>query len=246
MAYLILSDIHSNLEALQAVLKDAEGRYDRILCLGDLVGYGADPNAVVDWVKENATASIRGNHDKACVGLVALELFNGSARVSAEWTERQLTKENLDFLSRLPRGPLAYADHPGATSFDLVHGSPLDEDEYLLGASDLLRVYGELSTTLTFFGHTHVQGGFLLANGGVKALAGQGVMELEPQHFWLINPGSVGQPRDRDPRAAYALYSPESQSVEYRRTAYDIHGAAAKIRAAGLPERLASRLYEGF
>ena len=245
MPYLILSDIHSNLEALQAVLEDAAGRYDRILCLGDVVGYGADPNAVLDWVRANVTAVIRGNHDKACVGLVALELFNGSARASAVWTQKQLTQDHMEYLGRLPRGPLAYAGNPGEESFDLVHGSPLDEDEYLLSPNDLVPVYGELSTRLTFFGHTHVQGGFVMSNEGISALPGQGSRTLDAGHLWLINPGSVGQPRDRDPRAAYALYTPESRMIEYRRAVYDIETAAAKIRAAGLPERLAARLSAG-
>jgi predicted phosphodiesterase len=239
VAYLILSDIHANQEALEAVLADAEGRYDRILCLGDLVGYGADPNAVVDWARDKVTAVVRGNHDKACSGLDLLEYYNPAAKTSALWTRATLTPENLDYLERLPRGPLRYE------SFDLVHGSPFDEDEYLITLGDAAQIRSHLETPLAFFGHTHVQGGFLVTQGGVKRVLPEGVLQLEVDRSYLLNPGAVGQPRDRDPRAAYALYSPQERLVEYGRVAYDVTKAAKKIVAAGLPDSLAARLFEG-
>ena len=239
MPYLILSDIHANLEALEAVLASAQGRYQRILCLGDLVGYGADPNAVAEWARANLTATIRGNHDKACTGLDSLDHYRPAARASTIWTHAALTPENLEYLEGLPRGPLHYE------GFDLVHGSPLDEDEYLMTLGDVAEIRAQLDTPLSFFGHTHVQGGFLVARGGVKRILPGQTLELEPDYAYLLNPGAVGQPRDGDPRAAYALYSPEERVVEYCRAIYDIDRAAAKIRAAGLPDSLAARLQQG-
>jgi predicted phosphodiesterase len=239
MPHLILSDLHGNLEALEAVLAGAEGLYDRILCLGDLVGYGADPNAIVDWARKNAAVIIRGNHDKAGAGLDDLETFSPLARASAMWTRTVLTPESRSYLERLPRGPLPYE------GVDLVHGSPADEDEYLISTEDTLPVRAYLSTQVTFFGHTHVQGGFLLAQRAARRIVPAGVLPIEQKYSYLVNPGSVGQPRDGDPRAAYALWSPEERTVEYRRAAYDVDRAAEKIRAAGLPDFLAARLYEG-
>lgn len=238
MPHLILSDIHANREALDAVLADARGKYDRIMCLGDLVGYGADPNAIVDWARSVDNVTVRGNHDKACSGGDILEHYNASARAAAEWTRDTLTPTNREYLRNLPRGPLRYED------FDLVHGSPVDEDDYLLTLTDVAPIRDFLSAQATFFGHTHIQGGFLLARGGVKHLP-TGSLTLEPHHFYLINPGAVGQPRDQDPRAAYALYWPDEHVMEYCRVEYDVASAAAKIRAAGLPDGLAARLFEG-
>lgn len=239
MAYLILSDVHSNREALEAVLEDARGRYQRILCLGDIVGYGADPNYAAEWVREHAAVAIRGNHDKVCSGIEEVEGHNEAARAAAAWTRKALTEENANYLANLPRGPLRVEE------FDLVHGSPLDEDEYLIHAGDVDMAREGLDAQVTFFGHTHVQGGFLLAPRGIRRIAADGVLELEPDYLYLINPGSVGQPRDANPRAAYAIYTPENRTVEYRRVRYDISSAAKKILEAGLPAILAGRLYEG-
>ena len=242
MPYLIVSDIHGNFEALGAVLEDARGRYDRILCLGDLVGYGAEPNPVTDWARANAASVIRGNHDRACTGTDLLDNFNPSARAAALWTRNALSPENWNYLHRLPSGPLRIAASSG---FDLVHGSPRHEDEYLVGVEDVRSLREQLDTRLTFFGHTHVQGGFLLASRNVKRLPPDRTLHLEPDYFYLVNPGSVGQPRDGDPRAAYALYAPEERTVDFGRVPYDIGTAAAKIRQAQLPGSLATRLFEG-
>jgi predicted phosphodiesterase len=237
--YLILSDVHSNREALDAIVEDARGRYDQIVCLGDMVGYGADPNYVVDWIRGQAVTAIRGNHDKICAGLESAEGHNAAASASAAWTRERLSPANAAYLSRLPRGPLRVCD------FDLVHGSPLDEDEYLVHAGDAAMVRNALDAQVTFFGHTHIQGGFLIARGGIRRIAAGSVLEIERDHLYLINPGSVGQPRDMDPKAAYAIYTPEDRTVEFRRAKYDIAGAAQKILDAGLPAVLALRLYEG-
>jgi predicted phosphodiesterase len=237
--YLILSDVHSNREALEAVIQDARGLYDRIVCLGDIVGYGADPNFTAEWMRAHSATAIRGNHDKLCVGLDAPEVYNAAARISAVWTRQALTASNAAYLSNLPRGPLRVGD------FDLVHGSPADEDEYVIHAGDAAMVVDFLDASLTLFGHTHVQGGFLFTRRGIKRLIPDGVLELEPDYRYLLNPGSVGQPRDLNPKAAYALYTPENRTVEFRRVKYDITTAAQKILDAGLPNVLAARLYEG-
>jgi predicted phosphodiesterase len=237
--FLIVSDIHANREALEAVLADARGQYQKIVCLGDLAGYGADPNFTVDWARANASAIVRGNHDKLCAGLESLYSYRPAARAAAEWTISTLTPENRAYLERLPRGPLPYE------GFDLVHGSPLDEDEYLVTTEDVAVIRKEIETPVSFFGHTHIQGGFLIVRNHVKPIYRHRVLELERDPTYLINPGSVGQPRDGDPQAAYAIYHPKERLVEFRRVAYDAAAAAEKIRAAGLPDSLASRLLAG-
>ena len=245
MRYLILSDIHANWESLEAALEHAAGKYDQVLCLGDLIGYGADPNAVTEWVREHAAWVVRGNHDKAAVGLDDLEWFNPVARAAAVWTQRELTRENADYIRSLPRGPLAL------DGFQMVHGSPLDEDEYILGVADAGLVFGYLETRLTFFGHTHLQGGFIWNHARVEtiekthAAEERQTLELDPECAYMVNPGSVGQPRDGDPRAAYVLYNPEESFLIYYRLPYDVGKAQEKIRRAGLPPLLADRLATG-
>ena len=245
MRYLVLSDLHSNLEALTAVLESAAGGYDRVLCLGDLVGYGADPNAVTDWVRANAAVVVRGNHDRACAGLEDLAWFNPVARIAAEWTHHELTPENRDYIATLPKGPIAVED------FQVMHGSLLDEDEYMVQASDAGQVFPYLETSLAFFGHTHLQGGFEWSRSRVRVIPRpapgetESVLELDPDSAYLVNPGSVGQPRDADPRSAYVLYNPEDKFLTYRRIPYDIHTAQAKIHNADLPDVLAERLSVG-
>ena len=245
MRYLILSDIHGNWEALEAVLRDAEGDYEQVLCCGDLVGYGADPNRVVDWARERANLVVRGNHDKGCAGLDDLEWFNPVARAAANWTSQSLTPDNLAYLRNLPKGP-AVMD-----SFQILHGSPLDEDDYLVSNFAITQVVPYLERQLSFFGHTHLQGGFLCHRNGVIRLRrpegaeSREVIELENDGLYLINPGSVGQPRDGDPRAGYLIYDSDARLVEFRRVPYDIRAAQAKIRAAGLSELLADRLEFG-
>ena len=245
MRYLILSDIHGNWEALTAALDDAAGAYDEALCCGDLVGYGADPNAVVDWVRESVRAVVRGNHDRACSGLEDLEWFNPIARSAATWTGAALTPENLVYLRSLPRGPITL------DSIALIHGSPLDEDEYVVSTFAASQVAPYLERQVSFFGHTHLQGGFLCHRNGIKRLPrperaeSRRTLEIERDTLHLVNPGSVGQPRDGDPRAAYAIYNLEERTVEFRRAPYDVRRAQAKIREAGLPEMLADRLEFG-
>ncbi len=245
MRYLIVSDIHSNREALEAVVDDAAGSYDRVLCCGDLVGYGADPEYAIEWTRANASQVVRGNHDKACAGLDDLEWFNPAARASALWTHQTIGAEDLQYLTSLLRGPAYEAN------CSMVHGSPVDEDEYVVNTADAVGIASYLETPVTLFGHTHLQGGFLVHRNGVLPFRPVGAreksatVELDPDSLYLINPGSVGQPRDGDPRAAYALFWPEKRLVEYRRVTYDVAAAQRKIREAGLPGALADRLARG-
>jgi predicted phosphodiesterase len=243
--YLILSDIHANLEALNAALETSSGAWDRALCCGDLVGYGADPNAVTEWVRANCPMVVRGNHDRASAGMEDLEWFNPVARAAALWTLQALTPENTDYIRKLPKGPLA------VENFQIVHGSPFDEDEYVIAAGEAGTAFGYLETRLAFFGHTHVQGGFIWNQSRVETIPRPAVsddretLEIDPDCAYLINPGSVGQPRDGDPRACYVLYDSEARRVTYCRVPYDVARAQKKIYEAGLPPILADRLSVG-
>jgi predicted phosphodiesterase len=243
--YLILSDIHANWEALEAVLARAQSSYDRIVCCGDVVGYGADPDAVTEWVRHNVANIVRGNHDKACAGLEDLEWFNAIARTSALWTQEIMKPDNIGYLRDLAKGP------ERVNGFQIVHGSPLDEDEYVVSEQDVAQVAPYLDSSVSFFGHTHLQCGFLCHRNGVRRLRGVDmeldaeVLDLEADASYLINPGSVGQPRDGDPRAAYAIYQPDVRIVTLCRAEYDVASAQRKILEAGLPELLALRLEAG-
>ncbi len=245
MRYLILSDLHGNLEALEAVLRESAGRYDKSVCCGDLVGYGADPNAIVDWVRANCALTVRGNHDRACTGIDDLEWFNPVAKKAALWTQHALTPENAEWTRDLPKGPL------GLNGFQVVHGAPFDEDEYVMVAGEAGQAFEYLESRVAFFGHTHVQGGFIWNHSRVETIprpvrrSDRQVMEIDPECAYLVNPGSVGQPRDGDPRAAFCLYDPDAGMITYLRVEYDIFGAQRKIRAAGLPDVLADRLTVG-
>jgi len=242
LRYLILSDTHGNLEALTAVATAARDQYDYVLCLGDVVGYGADPNAVTDWVRQNAMITIRGNHDRACSSLVGLDWFNPLAQAATRWTHDALTETNRNWLHALPSGPAQIED------FQLVHGSPLDEDDYLVNVMDAAQAFQQIDAPLTFFGHTHLQGAFEYRHGKTARLAlpsSRHTFAVDDGAAYLVNPGSVGQPRDRDPRAAFALYDRATRSLELCRIAYDVDEAQRKILDAGMPAALAERLAMG-
>jgi predicted phosphodiesterase len=238
LRYLILSDIHANVPALDAVVAHAAGRFDTVVNCGDIVGYGPDPNEAIEFCRERCTAVVRGNHDKAVVGLGDLEWFSDLARTSAEWTSGQLTAENAAWLAALPQGPLE------CDGFTLVHGAPHDEDEYVVNALEVREIAAAYTSGLTFFGHTHLQSAFELHRNGVRLLNVHDFVASDTSAF-VVNPGSVGQPRDRDPRAAYALYDTETRVVELRRADYDLDLVYQRVLRAGLPEVLALRLYRG-
>jgi predicted phosphodiesterase len=247
---LLLSDIHANLEAMEACLAAAPA-FDLVANLGDIVGYGASPNEVIDRVRTLGNTFVRGNHDKAATGLLELNDFNPMAAAAAIWTRDQLTPEHFEWLHALPQGPLPLADFPHV---QLVHGSPGDEDAYVVSIGDALVPLISVETPITFFGHTHLQGGFF-ANGSSAdgfrpeyRTVGQPEsvsLQLKTSTRYMINPGSVGQPRDGDWRAAFALFDTDSQVVHFHRTPYNLKAAQDRIFAASLPARLATRLAAG-
>ncbi len=250
MRILLLSDIHANLEALEATLAAAPS-FDKVVNLGDIVGYGASPNEVAEQSRKLGTIFVRGNHDKAATGVMDLDDFNPMAAAAAIWTRNELTPENLNWLRALPHGPVPLPDYP---QVQLVHGSPNDEDEYVVSLGDALAPLITLTIPLTFFGHTHLQGGFF-ANGSSAdgfrpeyETVGQPEsvsLQLKPDTRYLINPGSVGQPRDGDWRAAFALFDTDAQVVHFHRTPYNLKEAQDRIFGAKLPPRLATRLAVG-
>jgi predicted phosphodiesterase len=242
--YLIISDIHGNVHALDAVLADARAvGYDAVLCLGDLVGYGADPSAVIARTFALAPAAvIRGNHDKVCAGLEPPLLFNEMARQSVTWTQATLSPDELDILIALPRGPRTVA--PG---LEICHGAPFDEDHYVFDQDDAERAIRAMSEPLCLFGHTHLPAIFTAASDPVRRDDGLAEDEYALPHQGpaLINVGSVGQPRDGDSRAAYGILDFDRRTIRLRRVGYDIRGAQKKILDAGLPAFLALRLQKG-
>lgn len=248
MRALLLSDIHGNLHALRAVLEHAPA-HDTVWNLGDIVGYGANPNEVIEQVRGLGPTFVRGNHDRACCGLTDLEWFNPVAARAARWTQCVLSSEHIAWLRHLPQGPVA----PDET-IRCAHGSLLDEDEYVLSPRDASHSLAAGGPSVNFFGHTHLQGGFatdgeqwyrLTPDYYTRAEAEVWRLPLSSGARYLLNPGSVGQPRDGDWRAAFAVYDRETNTVEFHRVPYDVRAAADAIVRAGLPHRLATRLRDG-
>ncbi len=250
MRYLILSDVHANWEALRAVIHHVRRkRWDRLLFLGDAVGYGASPNQVLGWLRSlgSSAVAVRGNHDRVCAGLEDGEFFNRYAREAAEWTLEHLDERNLAYLRELPSGPIAIDD-----DIAICHGSPADEDAYIFSAYDAQVAFGAVDERVVFFGHSHVPSLFGLGGDRqrptlkVQLLAGQrSVLDLDPDVRYLVNPGSVGQPRDRDPRAAYAIYDAGQRRLYVYRVQYRVASTRKRIIQAGLPPVLGDRLLYG-
>jgi predicted phosphodiesterase len=243
MRYLVLTDIHANLEALDTCLADARARtFDATLVLGDLVGYGPDPNTVVERVQALAPiAIVRGNHDKVACGLEQAEGFNSVARSAAKWTLDVLTPEYRDWLCALPEGPHIVDD-----MVEICHGSPFDEDAYIFDELDAVRALKISTRPLCLFGHTHYPVTFELSEDSFDSVGSAAAPEMRIQmkvgSKYLVNPGSVGQPRDSDPRAAYAIVDTNTRCVELYRLKYPVEETQMKIIKAGLPEVLAQRL----
>lgn len=258
MRWLVYSDVHGNREALQAVWEAVGGQCDQSLCLGDVVGYGAHPNETVEWVRRHSAVTVRGNHDRVCAQGDGSETFNPVARAAALWTHQQLRPENLEWLRRLPSGPLNYE------GLELAHGSPENEDEYILAGYQAGRLLAGNGPRVMLIGHTHVQGGWergpegetrplLLprppqtwdAVSAAHATVLRQTVRLRKGCRYLINPGSVGQPRDRDWRAACVLLQEDPAELTFLRIPYDLAAAREAILAAGLPISLGTRLERG-
>ena len=247
MRFLVLSDVHGNAIALEAVLAAARGKWDRVICLGDLVGYGPNPNEVIERLRQLDGIVIRGNHDKAASGITDLEDFNPIARSALEWTRNQLRADSLEYLQKLPAGPV---ETDGLT---LVHGAVYDEDEYVFAPDQAKVSFLSSDFPLVLFGHTHAQGGFSYSNSRVdtiyprsQPLGMQTVKtDLNQATRYLLNPGSVGQPRDGDPRAAFAIADVAHHVIEFWRTPYDIAEVQRRMKEAGAAEPLILRLSFG-
>jgi len=244
--YLILSDIHANIDALDAVLDAAPSSdWDRVLVLGDLVGYGAEPNAVVDRIRGlDPVAIIRGNHDRAACGLDDGSSFNHVARLAATWTLKTLTPDNREYLRALPAGPKEIDDR-----VVICHGAPFDEDHYIFDGDDALSALESATRPVCLFGHTHLPVVFVVADavfdGFVPAGEADTPLDFKEAARYLVNAGAVGQPRDGDPRAAFAIYDAEKPGLLLRRVSYPVEAAQRRILGAGLPVSLANRLAIG-
>jgi diadenosine tetraphosphatase ApaH/serine/threonine PP2A family protein phosphatase len=243
MQYLVISDIHANLEALEAAIAAAPP-CDHVLVLGDLVGYGADPNAVVDRIRAFPAATIiRGNHDKVAAGLEDATGFNHLARHAVEWTRTTLTDGNRDWIAALPTGPIAID-----ALAEICHGTPFDEDVYLFDDMEARRAFRAMQRPLCLFGHTHVPTVFRCGDELEYVGPPRGArfdLTVDSGSQYLVNCGAVGQPRDGDPRAAFGVLDTEAATVRVLRVPYDLSSAQSKIIAAGLPEVLAQRLGTG-
>jgi len=239
LRYAIISDIHGNREALDTVLeKIAELKCDEMICLGDIVGYGAEPGYCLDRVRETCKVVVAGNHDYAALGKINIDYFNPHARQATLWTRDKLSEEQKQYLSDLPLTVVL-------DSCTVVHGS-LDSPElfdYIQTSYDAYLTMEQLTNRVCFIGHSHVPITFLLDEVITYTL--DATMDLAAYRKAIVNVGSVGQPRDNNPLACFAIYDESEVSVEVLRVPYDIERSAAKILEAGLPDFLAERLIVG-
>lgn len=245
MRALVVSDLHANAEALRSVLSHVRRKkFDEVICLGDFVGYGAQPNQVLDWMRtmRKRKVYIRGNHDRVASGVEDGQGFNQAAREAALWTRERLSPPNRRFLRDLPVGPLR---HKGLM---ICHGSPFDEDEYLFTEIHAARIFTESDAKLVLFGHTHLPAIFWLDDEDQvwgRAVEGDETIRLKPTYRYLINPGSVGQPRDRNPASSFAIVDTRRHTAQFFRVPYDVVKTQTAILRAGLPAILAFRLTYG-
>jgi len=241
LRYLILSDVHANLVALQAVLADAPG-FDEIWCLGDLVGYGPNPNECIERIQEFPHVSLAGNHDWAALGKLDIRNFNTDARAATVWTRSELTPGSRDYLVGLPT-------HLEQDGFCMAHASPREPVwEYILDANVAYANFAHFSSQICLVGHTHIPLIFELNPKRQRCEAMipplNGAVKLGTRRM-IINPGSVGQPRDGDPWASYALLDTEDMTWEFRRVPYSVEITQERMRARDLPGRLIDRLEIG-
>ncbi|MBI5419538.1 MAG: metallophosphoesterase family protein [Deltaproteobacteria bacterium] len=244
MKLAILSDVHANGDALDAVVREFEKhRPDRVYHLGDLVGYNAEPEKCVQWAMENAAGGILGNHDAVVAGKASGEFFNAPALIAAKWAASRISYSSRDYLGGLPDRVLVEDE------ILLVHGSPSDPDRYLFSLADaaeeLSWLAGKGGPPVVFFGHTHVAAAFVRRRDGRTVFVTPETVRLKEGERALLNPGSVGQPRDRNPLASFLLFDTRARSASWVRVPYDIAVCQRKVIDAGLPRFFAARLAEG-
>lgn len=247
MRRLLLSDIHSNMEALDCCMERArDAGFDSVVCCGDVVGYGPEPNEAITLLRKERALTIRGNHDRVASGADDPTDFNPHAARAALWTRNALTRESREYLRDLPLGPFAIGD--GA---EMVHGAVTHEDDYIMSAHDAAASFALTEAPLTFFGHTHFQAVYAAdADCNVTAerfevANGHGKHRLKEGLQYLVNPGSVGQPRDSDVRAGFAIWDSASRSIEFYRVEYPFEVTQDKMRKVDLPSYLIDRLTYG-
>lgn len=245
MRALVVSDLHSNAEALKAVMtRVRRKKFDAVICLGDFVGYGAQPNQVLDTMRTMKASKlyIRGNHDRVAAGHQEAEDFNHAAKAAVLWTRDHLSPINRRFLKQLPLGPLR------RNGVLLCHGAPHNEDEYIFHDEHARVVFEESDAPVTLYGHTHLPVIFALDSRGWVhggSVRGEGTFRLDPNLRYLINPGSVGQPRDRNPASSFCIFDSKKMTVQFFRVEYDVAKTQTSILKAGLPPILAHRLSHG-
>ncbi len=245
MRYAIISDIHSNIEALQVILEEIDRcGVDQVICLGDVVGYNANPNECAGLLVEKEIPSLMGNHDAVVCDMVDPLDFNPIAKKAILWTKETVEEKYKDFLFRQP------AQRKLTESVRLVHGSIINRDQYLLSRNTIMENIDYMRNSdpevrILFFGHTHNQIAFSYNNETLSVISSPR-FTLKEDGFYLINPGSVGQPRDQDPRSAFLIYDEDARTVEFIRLSYDIQTCKQKIISAKLPQELANRLDQGW
>jgi len=243
MRYGIISDVHSNIEALKTVLAELDNlRIDSLICLGDIVGYGPNPNECCALLQARNCLSIAGNHDEAAASDTGLEYFSPLAREALEWNRAALSQEHIAQLAALPRE----RHFPG---FEIVHGAPVYHFDYILDVIDAQAAFERTEAALTFIGHTHIAEVYYQDASRrtyQQRLPHGGRVEITPEYRYIVNPGSVGQPRDRNPQAAFAVYDAAERYVDVRRIAYDVASVQERIQSVHLPPQLGERLTIGY
>lgn len=240
MRYAVISDVHANLDSLSVLLAKL-GPGDGLLCCGDIVGYGPNPNECVEALRNRATSTVLGNHDVAAIDNFGVEYFNPSARAAIEWTQSVISKENIDWLNEL-----SYEFR--VPEYLLVHGAPVNYFQYILDKRAAQKAFEHTDAPLIFIGHTHIAEWYMLTpDGSIEHAHMQngGELLLDPAARYLINVGSVGQPRDLNPQASFVWYDDDAKTIAFERYEYPISSVQAKILEAHLPETCASRLEIG-
>ncbi|MGB7970430.1 MAG: metallophosphoesterase family protein [Candidatus Deferrimicrobiaceae bacterium] len=244
MRIAVVSDIHSNEDALDAVIREIDRqRVDRVLHLGDLVGYNAEPEKCIRWAREHSAAGVMGNHDAVVTGKASGEFFHAPALLAARWSAEHISPESLAYLSALPES------HRFSEEILLVHGAPSDPDRYLFLLEEAEEEVDMLSKgsppRVVFFGHTHVPVAYVRKKDGSTVSAPLEALRIEEGETAMLNPGSVGQPRDRNPHSSFLIFETGSGEASWTRVPYDVKSCQQKVRAAGLPGFFAARLADG-